>query len=339
MIQPSDEYLRGDGHEPPRPHFEINAGQNNTEINGDHNVEQVHSTRKDTDDRSPPSLVPSLPTPPPPPPPPTVPSKKKAGRPSKSSEASRDWLNEEVFTLIDIWSSFENLYNTKHKNYFNKDIRLKAMLSVENKLKERNIIANGKQIAKKLTDLKNYYGGQKRLVEDSVSNGMETGEIYVPTWKFFNALQFLKDSFTPRRTKSNRPIEPDSNITVEDDGSPYQDAKPPSAKSAKMTAATQNNELRKVMANASKALECVNSRRNVKPKPQTSSDDDADDIFGKLLIGLMKQIPECDLKEDLKINLQQVVIRCKREIVSQTQALHFNQQMPRPTRFYNPAVI
>ena len=236
-------------------------------------------------------------------------SETKKGRIAKSKkDASRSWTDNEVFSLIEIWSEYENLYNTKHKNYFNRDTRHKSLSSVERNLKEHGIIATVKQIGKKLTDLKNYYGGQRRLVETSKSSGAGTDEVYVSPWKFYERLEFLSDAFNPRKTKSNADRE-------DDDGSPYVDASQPSAKTSKKLALAQNNELHKVMSTAATALESViSSNKNQKPR-----EDDTDDTFGKLVVGQLKLIPECDLKDELKISLQQLILRCKREVNSTTQ--------------------
>ena len=127
---------------------------------------------------------------------------KKRGRPTKSEEA-RDWQDDEIYSLIDLWSQKENLYNTKHKDYFNRDIRQKTLSTVQLLLAGRGIEATVKQISEKLTNLKNYYGGQKRLVENSKTSGAGTDQIYQTTWKFFDNLHFLSDAFTPRQTHSN----------------------------------------------------------------------------------------------------------------------------------------
>ena len=53
------------------------------------------------------------------------------------------------------------------------------------------------------------------------------------------------------------------------------------------------------MSTATTALELVISvKKNQKPQGE-----DVDDTFGKLLVEQLKLIPECDLKDDLKINL------------------------------------
>ena len=84
------------------------------------------------------------------------------------------------------------------------------MESIESVLKENEITASIKQISKKLTDLKNYYGGQRRLIESSKSSGAGTDEVYVSQWKFYENLQFLNDAFTTRKTKSNADDEDDN---------------------------------------------------------------------------------------------------------------------------------
>ena len=61
------------------------------------------------------------------------------------------------------------------------------------------------------------------------------------------------------------------------------------------------------MSTATTVLESVISSK----RSQTPQGEDVDDTFGKLLVGQPKLIPECDLKDDLKISLQQMVLRCK----------------------------
>ena len=60
------------------------------------------------------------------------------------------------------------------------------------------------------------------------------------------------------------------------------------------------------MSTATTALESViSSKKNQKPQGE-----DVDNTFGKLLVGQLKLIPECNLKDDLNISLQQMVLRC-----------------------------
>ena len=112
-------------------------------------------------------------------------AKKKAGRPAKpKNEVTHSWTDDEIKLLMEALAKPENLYNTKRKSYFNRDIRQKLLNSMANTLKDNNITATLKQIGKNLTDLKNYYRGQKRIIESSKSNGAATDEVHVSPWKF-----------------------------------------------------------------------------------------------------------------------------------------------------------
>ena len=63
------------------------------------------------------------------------------------------------------------------------------------------------------------------MIESSKSSGAGVDEVYVSPCKFNKSLEFLSDTLTPEKTKSN--------ANDEDDRSPYVDAKPPSAKTSK----------------------------------------------------------------------------------------------------------
>ena len=65
-------------------------------------------------------------------------AKKKGGRPAKpKNEATYSWTDDEINILIEAWTEHENLYNIKHKSYFNTDIQQKSLISMESMLKEQ----------------------------------------------------------------------------------------------------------------------------------------------------------------------------------------------------------
>ena len=116
------------------------------------------------------------------------------------------------------------------------------------------------------------------MIESSKSSGARADEVYVSPWKFNKSLEFLSDTLTLQKTKSN--------ANDEDDGSPYVDAKPSSAKTSKKLALAQKNELHRAMRIATTALESViSSKMN-----QNRQDEDVGDTFGKLLVGQLKLI-------------------------------------------------
>ena len=56
-------------------------------------------------------------------------TKKPRGRPGRpaKNEQVKDWSNQEVYALIEFWQPRESLYNTRHRDYFNKEKRAKLM--------------------------------------------------------------------------------------------------------------------------------------------------------------------------------------------------------------------
>ena len=78
--------------------------------------------------------------------------RRKRGTPTKTKDM-RDWEDNEIKTLIELWFQDENLFNTKHKNHFNRNNRQKSLENIKLKLKEQNIIATEKLLSKKLTNL------------------------------------------------------------------------------------------------------------------------------------------------------------------------------------------
>lgn len=232
-------------------------------------------------------------------------STRKRGRPATKNEAARVWTDEETSLLIDLWAQHENLFNTKHRMYFNRDARQKSIAAIEETLNSNNVAATAKQIAKKLTDLKNYFGAQKRMTESSKTSGAGTDEVFCSSWKFYDSLYFLNDAFTPRQTVSNASDE------IEIAETPYENAKKPSSKSEKKIASAQKNEMQRVMSTAASALESIMSKRKIEKE---SAAEDEDDAFCNLLKKQLKLIPDCDAKDDLKLTVQQMVVSCKRHV-------------------------
>ena len=78
--------------------------------------------------------------------------RRKRGTPKKTKDM-KDWEDNEIKVLIELWSQYENLFNTKHKKCFNRDIRQKSLENIKLKLKEQNIIATENIISDELTNL------------------------------------------------------------------------------------------------------------------------------------------------------------------------------------------
>ena len=185
---------------------------------------------------------------------------RKRGRPTKKgNDVNKDWKDEKVYILIEIWQQHDNLYNTTNQLYFNREARQKSLENILRKLEENGITSSTKQIGKKIADLKTYYGARKRMSENSKSSGAGTSYVYVSSWKFYDVLHFLNDAFTPRQTANNA-------------GSSYRTTNGSSKKSAKMMKDNKNENPQRIMTTASAALE-----KFVEPKKDSQDQQKGED--------------------------------------------------------------
>lgn len=106
--------------------------------------------------------------------------------------------------MIDLWGSQEILYNTKHRKYYNKEERDNALQEMRESLESSDIFATAEQISDKMTNLKCYYGSQKRQTEYFKQQYGAESRDYVSPWKFYNRLKFLNGHFLQRTSNPKR---------------------------------------------------------------------------------------------------------------------------------------
>ena len=222
--------------------------------------------------------------------------RRKRGRPKKAKDM-KDWEDNEIEFLVELWSQYENLFNTKHKNYFNRDIRQKSLENIKLKLEEQNITATEKQISEKLTNLKNYYGGQKRLIDSRKANSTGFRQVYRSNWKFFSSLTFLQNAFTPRGTYCNGSESPAVDTVC-----------PPSSKSARKSEAAKRDteaQVTELLAESNEKEETIQIGQNCLSNQ--------DRIFCDLIYAILQDIPDSEDKDLLKLNIQQILIKKKHQ--------------------------
>lgn len=229
------------------------------------------------------------------------PAAKKRGRPGKKD--NKEWQDEEIFMLINIWSTKEELFNCRDERYQNRDNRSKAIDSIKDTLATSGFEVDNKQIQEKLTNLRNYFAAELRKIEASKKSGAGSGSIYKSTWKFFPHLEFLQDNFVPRPTSSNLSTPPDQELQ----NMPYPVGNAPSAKAAKKMKELQKGAAEKVMETAAKALEKISERR----EKMNATEKTEDRCFVELLYQMLIEIPECEEKAMAMLQIQQIVIRLR----------------------------
>ena len=183
----------------------------------------------------------------------------KRSRPLKKGD--KDWQDDEIHVLIDLWAKHKCLFNSKHSQYLNINSRAKAIDKTIKDLKEENFDEiNAKQVLEKLTKLRNYYGAERRKEENSKVVGSGTDSLYVSSRRFYESLiHYLNDTLTPRATVSNIDGEYDEDAV-------YQINNPPSAKASRKIREKNRENAQCVMAKASKALESITARYEEAPQ-------------------------------------------------------------------------
>ena len=81
------------------------------------------------------------------------PAAKKRGRPGRKD--NKECQDDEIFVLINIWSTKEELFNCRDEKYQNRDSRAKAMDAIRNALVTEGFEVDNKQIQDKMTNLRN----------------------------------------------------------------------------------------------------------------------------------------------------------------------------------------
>ena len=115
--------------------------------------------------------------------------------------------------------------------------------------------------------------------------GRGAEEVKEPTWPYYKSLNFLTDSVKPRKTLSNRKgCAPSTSGDDDQEGGGMSSAQ---------------NEI--IMQRALTVLEDTKkAERN------------EDDIFGELIAQKMKKLPDSDEKEELKLEIQSLILRHKK---------------------------
>ena len=184
--------------------------------------------------------------------------------------------------MIELWSSREPLFNAQHPSYADKNIRDNILTEIAT---EMNIPKEA--LVKKMVSLKSYFGSIRSKVDASQKSGAGADEAYQPTWPYYEPLQFLRDNIAPRRTVDNR-----------------------KTKSITELNSTKSQSLNDSI-NESNSL--IKSAISVIGKKKTEEEDE-DAIFGELIASQMRKIEDSFMKDELKIEIQDLILRKRREI-------------------------
>lgn len=248
----------------------------------------------------------------------------QGGRPSSKGEAAKRWRDEETLELIRLWQENEILYNNKHAMYFCKEEREKTVREIQDILTSKNIIATFEQIWDKLTNLKCYYGSQKREIEHKRSREFKD---YESPWKFYSCLSFLDDHLIPRKKRDNYSSSNHAEFKMKvakrpkfiDDCGMYdiKNASPSMVHTYTSPLGEQhipssNNQPAPYWNEQPSMAAITSTTSNVTTTTSPSDLSRSEDAtFCELMCKMLNQIPESEEKALLKIELQQRVIACR----------------------------
>ena len=220
----------------------------------------------------------------------------KKGR--KGVAAERPWTDDEISTLINLWSSKEVLFKASHNDYHDKNKKQLALQEIAN---EMGISDN--LVQKKMSSLRTYFGAVHGNYKKSITkSGNGRGAVKKPVWPWYEPLLFLKDNISARTTTSN--------LNTYDFS---YDAETCDTVKKRRTGNTNNFSHESFFAEQSdmmkKACKVLETTETSKEKTK-----DSDDIFGEMIADSLRKIPECDAKEELKLEMQGLILKTKRSL-------------------------
>lgn len=163
-----------------------------------------------------------------------------------------------------------------------------------------------------MKNLRTQYGKELGKVKASTSSGSGTIEVYIPTWKYYDQLHFLRDSITPVKTRPTPGISgslADPRLVQvaveEDEESLVSQTTFETPKSAKSVAKIHKKMEDKVLEKSLSVLEDVTNKRKI------PMEEDGDIIFGKHVCQSLKDIKDKRSKELVKLKIQQLLFEAQ----------------------------
>ncbi|XP_063048728.1 uncharacterized protein LOC134442596 [Engraulis encrasicolus] len=144
--------------------------------------------------------------------------------------AAVQWTEELERVLISFYMEHQCLWNIKAKAYKNRDLRKAALEELCQQLK---LNSGGHQVVeqdvkKKFKNLRTVFTREHAAVVESSRSGAGAAEIYVPKWKYYQQLLFLRDSCGMDESEDNLKVqeEPEAPTSPEAPISPCEGLSP-----------------------------------------------------------------------------------------------------------------
>ena len=157
-------------------------------------------------------------------------------------------------------------------------------------------------IVKKMSSLRTFYGQlRQKYLSSKNKKGSGADEVKKPTWPCFDSLSYLNESLTARQFTGN--------LYLSNSGSGFIDINTVTASTPRNSRKRRNsNNITQQQGVLSKALNVL-SEGEEKKKAKTEGQ-----IFWELIASSMGKVPEGDIKDKLKISIQQLILSSKRRV-------------------------
>ena len=160
----------------------------------------------------------------------------------------------------------------------------------------------------KNNSLRNYYGTEKRKEKASKASGVGTADVYVSSWRFTNDLDFLNDNLIARKSYSNIDLETEEAFPSRESGRNI------SVKSEHLLKAKALERAGKIMDLSSQKL--LQDEKNVNATEIKETAKIPEGIFGYLICQLLGQIPDGEIKDLARIEVEQILVKAKHQAKS-----------------------
>ena len=227
-------------------------------------------------------------------------SAKSKNKKSKKNVKSREWNHEEVVRLIDLWSGEECLFNVKLDDYHCKDKKDNAIGRIQDQLESEGISVTCEEIETKMHSLRVYYSSTRNKLEQSKrKSGSGAADVIKVKWAHFGSLSFLNDNLKSRQTITN--------LTTDDAGTSRNDSMQ-SSKKQRLSTGGGNCDMEKEEEREFRqsAIGYFNKISGAPSEKETE-----DDIFCNMLAAKLKDLPNNEQKEYLKLEIHGLVLKAK----------------------------
>jgi len=226
----------------------------------------------------------------------------------ESKQPKEKWEEKEIREMISIWGTKEVLVNSKHPLYYNTKERTRAVEEIRNELAERGNEFTFKQVNDKMINLRTYYGSQRRQIEASKRHSISSESVFISRWKFFDSLKFLSDAIISRSavdvSRADSGSENGSSLSPVSTATPTPQVNKP-------IETTHHRQKRKYSSHqllCSRDDSIENTPENKQSKINNRKGKSQDEIFGELITAMVAEIPDCQEKAILKLDIQHKII-------------------------------